>query len=302
MVHQRDSSERKKRMTFIVLPHNSMREVFRLNVPNWVAGILGAVLLAIALTVLIFFVYSTTITSQLIHYWALKVENKIQEQQIKSFYDKTQKLESGIRELEERDQELREMLGLQKPKKVIKLNDIRSVTELKERMASLDNFIDYKKSEYKFLTESSLAMIYKFNNFPSMSPVTSPLIYSKFGWRIHPFSGMSEFHRGVDIPIWIGFPVRSAADGFVEYSAWAKGYGYAVIVNHENGYKTLYGHNSRLLVKKGDRIFKGQVLAKAGNTGLSTGPHVHYEVKIVEKYVNPEKYLNLNVFSARYNL
>ena len=135
-----------------------------MNLPTWAVVVLGSIVSLVVISALVFFLYSTTITSRLIHYWALRVENKIQGQQIKAFYSKTQKLEAGIRELEERDQELREMLGLQKPKRAIKLNSINSMTELKERMAKLDNAIDYKKSEYSFLKETSVAMVYRFNN------------------------------------------------------------------------------------------------------------------------------------------
>jgi murein DD-endopeptidase MepM/ murein hydrolase activator NlpD len=120
------------------------------------------------------------------------------------------------------------------------------------------------------------------------------------GWRMNPFSGRSEFHEGVDIPIWVGCPVRAAADGSVAYSGWSNGFGNLVMIDHGNGYKTLYGHNQRLMVKKGQQVFKGQVIAKAGSTGLSTGPHVHYQVEYHDKIVNPVNFLDLNIHSAHY--
>jgi hypothetical protein len=159
MVNQRDSSQRKKFVTFMILPHNSMREVVRINLPDWLAKVLLGFLIILVLTIAGFFIYSSAITTRLIHYYALQAENKLQEQQIKAFFDKTKQLESGIKELEERDQELREMLGLQKPaQKTLKLNSISNPFELKEKMAALDTYIQKKKEEYSLLKEASTAL------------------------------------------------------------------------------------------------------------------------------------------------
>ena len=270
MVHQRDSSIRKKYFTIMVLPHNSMKEIVRINLPHWLATFLVGLGVTMAILIIVFFTYSSLIVGRLVHYYALQAENKYQEQQIKAFFDKTTELESGIRELEERDQELREMLGLQKAeKKTLKLNDIQSPEECHQRLAAISDYIVRKKDEYKFLKDTSVAMVYKFNSFPSLSPA-SGVVFQKMGWRIHPFTGAPEFHEGIDIPVWVGCPVRVAADGVVTYAGWARGYGNLVMVDHGNGYKTLYGHNQRLLVSRGDRVYKGQVVAKAGSTGLST--------------------------------
>jgi murein DD-endopeptidase MepM/ murein hydrolase activator NlpD len=300
MVNQRDSTKRNKFITLMILPHNSGREVFRINLPQWLAGILFFFVASAIISLLGFFIYSTTITGRLVHYYALKVENKLQDNQIKAFFERTKKLETGIRELEERDQELREMLGLQKNRKTpVQLNDIMNVTQAKERMASLEQTVIEKLQEYKVLGEASTALAYKFNSYPSLSPVSAP-VFQPVGWRIHPFTGRSEFHKGIDIPTWVGCPVRAAADGYATFAGWGKGYGELVMIDHGNGYTSLYGHNSRLLVKQGDRIYKGQVIAKAGSTGLSTGPHVHYEVHHNQSVVNAAQYMDLNIRSARY--
>lgn len=121
-------------------------------------------------------------------------------------------------------------------------------------------------------------------------PIQGP-ITSEFGWRTHPIFGTSRYHSGLDIGADYGDPIRAADGGVVIYAAWMGGYGYAVIIDHGNGISTLYGHNSELLVSEGTRVYKGQVIARAGSTGYSTGPHCHFEVRQNGTPVNPHNYL-----------
>jgi murein DD-endopeptidase MepM/ murein hydrolase activator NlpD len=108
-----------------------------------------------------------------------------------------------------------------------------------------------------------------------------------FGYRIHPITRVHSMHTGVDIACPTGTPVHAAADGEVIVASWMGAYGNAVVIDHGGGVSTLYGHNSRLLVKNGQRVKKGQVIAKAGSTGWSTGPHCHFEKRVNGKPVNP---------------
>lgn len=109
---------------------------------------------------------------------------------------------------------------------------------------------------------------------PANGPITS-----RSGWRIDPFgSGNYHFHRGIDIAVPIGTTVRATHQGKVVHAGPYGGYGNAVIIRQQNGVGTLYGHNSKLMVKVGEWIDTGAVIALSGNTGRSTGPHVHYEV------------------------
>ncbi|MDY3973391.1 murein hydrolase activator EnvC [uncultured Veillonella sp.] len=117
------------------------------------------------------------------------------------------------------------------------------------------------------------------------------VITSDFGWRTHPIFGRQILHSGIDIGVDEGTPVHSADSGVVAYSGWMDGYGYAVVVDHGNGISTLYGHNSDLAVSEGQTVSKGSVIAYAGSTGNSTGPHVHFEVRVNGDPVNPLGYL-----------
>jgi murein DD-endopeptidase MepM/ murein hydrolase activator NlpD len=117
-------------------------------------------------------------------------------------------------------------------------------------------------------------------------------ITSGFGRRTDPFRGGLAHHLGIDFDANTGDPVLSAAGGVVSYAGIKSGYGNVVEVDHGNGYSTLYGHNSKLIVRAGDIVRAGQQLAKAGSTGRSTGPHVHFEVHVNGRPVNPRKFLD----------
>lgn len=127
---------------------------------------------------------------------------------------------------------------------------------------------------------------------PSIMPVSAP-ITAGFGYRKNPFTSRgSEFHKGTDFAASHGQKVVATGDGIVMFSGWNSGYGRMVVISHGYGLSTLYAHNSKLLVKQGDKVKKGQAISQAGNTGRSTGTHVHYEVKLNGKNVNPSKYFN----------
>ena len=126
---------------------------------------------------------------------------------------------------------------------------------------------------------------------PSGWPVANGFISSLFGYRTDPFSGRGAFHEGMDFAGKEGSGVVAVGAGVVSFAGERSGYGMLVEVNHGNGYVTRYGHNSAVLVKVGDTIRKGQRLALMGNTGRSTGPHVHFEVLINGSPVNPSQYI-----------
>ena len=116
-------------------------------------------------------------------------------------------------------------------------------------------------------------------------------ITSDYGGRYHPIWGRYIFHDGIDIAADYGEPVHAADGGVVVYAGWISGYGNAVIIDHGNGISTLYGHNESLTVSEGEGVSKGSVIAYAGSTGNSTGPHVHFEVRENGDPVNPLGYL-----------
>ena len=122
------------------------------------------------------------------------------------------------------------------------------------------------------------------------APVVAP-ITSDFGWRIHPIYGTRRLHAGTDFGVDEGTPVHAADGGVVVEAGWISGYGYTVIIDHGNGMSTLYAHNSDVAVSPGQTVSKGQVVSYSGNTGGSTGPHLHFEVRINGEPTDPMGYL-----------
>ena len=122
------------------------------------------------------------------------------------------------------------------------------------------------------------------------APVVAP-ITSDFGWRIHPIYGTRRLHAGTDFGVDEGTPVHAADGGVVVEAGWVSGYGYTVIIDHGNGMSTLYAHNSEVAVSPGQTVSKGQVVSYSGNTGGSTGPHLHFEVRINGEPTDPMGYL-----------
>jgi len=128
-------------------------------------------------------------------------------------------------------------------------------------------------------------------NFPTLWPITAQ-ISSGFGWRANPMGGRGgEFHHGIDLRSPIGTPIRAAGGGTVIFQGWQGGYGNVVIINHGSGITTLYAHNSANLVYVGQRVERGDIIARVGVTGRTTGPHLHYEVRINDVAVNPRPYM-----------
>lgn len=125
---------------------------------------------------------------------------------------------------------------------------------------------------------------------PSIWP-TKGWVTSGFGYRVSPFTGMREIHEGLDIATNMDAPVIAPANGVVINVAQDNGYGNLLEIDHGYGIVTRYGHNAKVLVRRGDRVKRGQLIARVGSTGRSTGPHSHYEVQLHGVPVNPYRYI-----------
>jgi murein DD-endopeptidase MepM/ murein hydrolase activator NlpD len=154
--------------------------------------------------------------------------------------------------------------------------------QLTDRTALLERRIDGVEQAWGDQTE-------RWSRFPALMP-TQGLIGAGFGWRRDPFTGLNQFHRGVDILAPIGAPVRAPADGVVIHAGRDSGYGNTLVISHGDGVTTRYGHLSMFKVRPGQKVRRGDVVALVGNTGRSTGSHVHYEILENGAAVNPEKY------------
>ena len=148
---------------------------------------------------------------------------------------------------------------------------------------------DLSVLEQKFTAQSHLL-----SSTPSIVPVRG-ILTDGFGGRSDPFTGEAGQHNAIDISSAVGAPVRAPADGIVVKAEWANGYGNVIYISHGYGYSTRYGHLTAFNVRPGQRIKRGEVIGTVGSTGRSTGPHLHYEVRVNNNPVNPLEYI-LNAF------
>jgi murein DD-endopeptidase MepM/ murein hydrolase activator NlpD len=107
---------------------------------------------------------------------------------------------------------------------------------------------------------------------------------------MHPIVRQNRMHSGIDVPAPTGTRLIASAEGYVRFAGWSGGYGNTVIIDHGNGYSTLYAHNSRNRVTTGQFVTRGQHIADVGSTGMSTGPHLHFEIRINNSAINPMRY------------
>lgn len=169
-----------------------------------------------------------------------------------------------------------------------------SEKELQNRIAELAVKIEFSTEflsniEAKLLQQSVLK-----NTLPNISPVNAAYNSSSFGWRLDPFNGHKAFHEGLDFTADSGTPIYAAAGGIVISAEQTPDYGKIVKIDHGLGLETRYAHASKLLVKAGERVSKGQIIAEVGSTGRSTGPHLHYEIRLAGNPLDPRKYLKIN--------
>ena len=129
------------------------------------------------------------------------------------------------------------------------------------------------------------------------SPV-SGLVTSRFGWRSHPVSGQEDFHTGVDIAAAQGTPILAALPGVVEQTGYSESYGNFVVLRHSDNLRTTYNHCSEILAKEGEQLARGDRIALVGSTGISTGPHLHFEVEVKGLKADPLQALEVTEYEA----
>ncbi len=190
-------------------------------------------------------------------------------------------------------------------------NDVDKIWESNEEVNSKEDLKDYKyilpdeiftlRELQKDLvnTTKTIKTVKNFinvrskviNDIPSVIP-NKGHVTSLFGWRRSPFGFGRDFHSGIDIGASQGMEIRATAPGTVISSGWGSGYGWLVRIQHKYGFQTMYGHCQRLLVKQGDQVKKGQIIAYVGQTGTATGNHCHYEIRLGNTPINPYPYMS----------
>ena len=172
-----------------------------------------------------------------------------------------------------------------------------TVADLQAMMDDLDHAAVQRADVLTLMETQLFDQKMKKMMLPTQAPVEGGTVGSGFGWRIDPFTGGSAIHEGLDFPAVSGTPIYAAAGGVVVVQQFHAQYGNMVEIEHGNDVITRYGHASRVLVKSGDVVKRGQKIAEIGTTGRSTGPHLHFEVLVSGVAQDPQKFLKLGVES-----
>jgi Membrane proteins related to metalloendopeptidases len=165
------------------------------------------------------------------------------------------------------------------------------ISNLKDILDKLNKLSSSDNASLIDLSEASSKLDKYFETIPTLWPVNAE-ISDTFGYRKDPFTRRKTFHEGLDLAADRGVGIKASASGKVTLAGRYGGYGLAVIIDHGKGLSTLYGHTSKLLVKEGQIVKKGDIIAKVGSSGRSTGPHLHFEVRLYDTSVDPLQYLD----------
>jgi murein DD-endopeptidase MepM/ murein hydrolase activator NlpD len=287
-----------KRFTILIIPEGS-HQVRRFGVRSTVVkGVLAvSVILVLGLAGLIADYVVTNFDRNELD--RLQVENLSQREELYRLVVELEDVRQEMVILSQNDAKVRVMAKLSAPKGdsiagvggPAKEDDTnRDFNEIQQRIDEVRRQIDLRRESQEeiqgILNDQRSLLAAKPSGWPVKGWLTS-----SFGFRRDPFNGKRKIHEGLDIAARTGSPVVATADGIVSSVKTEPGYGKMVTIDHGYGYRSLYGHNSKFSVKVGQRVRRGDQIASVGNTGRSTGSHVHYEVRLNGVPVNPQKYL-----------
>lgn len=194
--------------------------------------------------------------------------------------------------------------GADRYKHLMELSNSALVISTTRRMDMLRKQLYVQSNSLEELINTGKNLEERSKCIPAIQPIANKNLNhtaSGYGMRIDPIYRVPRFHSGMDFSARIGTDIYVTGNGSVSFSGWRQGYGNCIIVEHGYGYRTLYGHLSRFRCKRGERVVRGQVIGEVGNTGKSTGPHLHYEVIVNGKYDNPAKYYFMDLSPEEYD-
>lgn len=196
-----------------------------------------------------------------------------------------------------------QVIQTEAPGKLRNINDSRLAAQLMNRIDSLERDILHQSLSFDQIREIVIKNKEKIDRLPATLPINirDYTVSSGFGNRIDPIYDVVKFHAGLDITADVGTKVYATADGKVSFAGEKNGYGNSVDIDHGNNYTTRYAHLSKVLVKNGQQIKRGELLGLVGSTGKSTGPHLHYEVRIKDEPQNPINYFFMDITPTQYD-
>ncbi len=293
----------KKIISLVIIPHHRGRfKTISLSKKSLKILSGASVFLFIVLVFFIVDYFSMNVTRQ--KYKNLLKENQEQKETMARYQDSINELKSTIGQFENYAKKLNIMAGLKSPDILKELgigggntsDGPVEGTTLQPNNPKIDHLSDISQKadgiekNLSTLVQFFEAQSLKLAGTPTIKP-TSGWVTSAFGWRDDPITGKRAFHYGIDIATHYGNPVLATADGVVVRLKRDKIGGKTILVSHRGGYTTVYCHLSKFLIKPGERVKRGDIIGEIGKTGKALGPHVHYEVRVNGKPVNPFYYL-----------
>jgi len=174
-----------------------------------------------------------------------------------------------------------------------RMTNTQLAADMQHKLDILEKELYVQACSYDEILELAKNQELKMENIPAIQPVLNKDLKhmaSGFGWRVDPVYNIRRFHEGMDFSAPVGTDIFATGNGTVVYSGWRQGYGETVVIDHGFNYATLYAHCSKRFVRVGQKVKRGEVIALVGNTGKSTGPHVHYEVHYNDRPVDPRNF------------
>jgi murein DD-endopeptidase MepM/ murein hydrolase activator NlpD len=285
-----------RKFTVLIIPEGSHR-VRRFSVRRrLLSGVLACSLIFLLGLALVLTDYFRTNVDRT-ELQRLRAENRSQQKELHQLSARFSDLRKELIVLAQNDAKVRVLAQLSRPTPDSltgvggppEPDAVNELSDLQRQIDEIRHAIDLRRESQEeiqgFLNDQRSLLAAKPNGWPTKGWVTS-----NFGMRNSPFTGRRAMHEGIDIAARTGTPVFATADGIVSRAETAAGYGKLVVIDHGYGYRTFYAHNSRIFAKVGQRIKRGDRIAAVGNTGSSTGSHLHYEVRLNNVPVNPRKY------------
>jgi len=226
-------------------------------------------------------VYTVSLSMHALEYCRLKRDNASMNKQFKE-------MASAISSLKQSESQFRQLFSLGSKKEVLSgfEADEDGSIDMEALKKEVDASMESVKGIKAYLAEQRDIYLATPHGWPAEGRISSG-----FGMRKHPLFHVNKLHTGVDISLSLGTPLYATADGVISFAGRSGGNGNIVVIEHGHGYSTVYGHNTENLVRSGQTVKRGEIVAYSGSTGFSTGPHVHYEVWVDGKSVNPLPFL-----------
>ena len=274
------------------------------------AAFLGLIALSIIIPVVFYLGSQLLLETAHAHRVAkLRKDNTALHRLVEQFEDRIAVLQQDVENLSEMDQDLRTHAQIPDIHPEIRqvgiggiMIEVRtdidyllpssnvSLASITERLDALYRSVKLEQLSYEGIRDSLKNDLARLRATPSILPVKAGRITSGFGLRRHPYSQKYDFHKGQDIKVRTGTPVFATANGKVIAARWDGNLGLYIKIDHGNGFRTLYGHLRRIGVEEGQLIRRGDSIGESGNTGRSTNPHLHYEVRLYRQSQNPINY------------